>query len=80
MTIILSIITVVLLSISVWQIVKIFEVSNLGKKRDNSQVANYKDNDLHGKLMFAFLVFIYLVTIFSFVSYTKVLLLSLIHI
>ena len=74
MTIVLSIITVVLLSISVWQIVKIFEVSNLGKKRDNSQVANYKDNDLHGKLMFAFLVFIYLVTIFSFVSYTKVLL------
>ncbi len=42
MTIILSIITVVLLSISVWQIVKIFEVSNLGKKTDNSQVANYK--------------------------------------
>ena len=74
MTIILSIITVLLLSISVWQIVKIFEVSNLGKKRDDSQIANHKDNDLHGKLMFAFLVFIYLVTIFSFVSYTKVLL------
>ena len=74
MTIILSIITVVLLSISVWQIVKIFEVSNLGKKKDDSQIANHKDNDLHGKLMFAFLVFIYLVTIFSFVSYTKVLL------
>ena len=74
MTIIFSIITVILLSISVWQIAKIFEVSNLGKKRDDSQVANHKDNDLHGKLMFAFLVFIYLVTIFSFVSYTKVLL------
>ena len=74
MTIILSIITVVLLSISVWQIVKIFEVSNLGKKRDDSQIANHKDNDIQGKLMFAFLVFIYLVTIFSFVSYTKVLL------
>jgi cytochrome c oxidase subunit 2 len=74
MTIIFSIITVVLLSISVWQIAKIFEVSNLGKKKDDSQVANYKDNDLQGKLMFAFLVFIYLVTIFSFVSYTKVLL------
>ena len=68
MTIIFSIITVILLSISVWQIAKIFEVSNLGKKRDDSQVANHKDNDLHGKLMFAFLVFIYLVTIFSFVS------------
>ena len=74
MTIVFSIITVILLSISVLQIVKIFEVSNLGKKRDDSQVANHKDNDLHGKLMFAFLVFIYLVTIFSFVSYTKVLL------
>ena len=73
-TIIFSLITVILISISVWQIVKIFEVSNLGKKKDNSQVANYKDNDLHGKLMFAFLVFIYLVTIYSFVSYTKVLL------
>ena len=44
------------------------------KKKDDSQIANYSDNDLHGKLMFAFLVFIYLVTIFSFVSYTKVLL------
>ena len=33
MTIILSIITVVLLSISVWQIVKIFEVSNLDDLR-----------------------------------------------
>ena len=74
MTIIFSIITVILLSISVLQIVKIFEVSNLGKRKDDSQVANYKDNDLHGKLMFAFLVFIYLVTIFSFASYTKVLL------
>ena len=74
MTIIFYIITVVLLSISVWQIAKIFEVSNLGKKKDDSQVANHKDNDLQGKLMFAFLVFIYLVTIFSFVSYTKVLL------
>lgn len=74
MTIIFSIITVVLLSISVWQIAKIFEVSNLGKKKDDSQVANHKDNDLQGKLMFAFLVFIYLVTIFSFVSYSKVLL------
>ena len=73
-TIILSLVAVILISISVWQIVKIFEVSNLGNKKDTSQIANYKDNDLHGKLMFAFLVFIYLVTIYSFVSYTKVLL------
>ena len=74
MTILLSILAVTLLAISVWQITKIFEISNLGVKKDNSQVASEKDNDLQGKLMFAFLVFIYLVTIYSFVSYTKVLL------
>ena len=54
MTIIFSIITVILLSISVWQIAMIFEVSNLGKKKDDSQVANYKDNDFHGKRLFSF--------------------------
>lgn len=74
MTILLSILAVTLLAISVWQITKIFEISNLGVKKDDSQVASEKDNDLQGKLMFAFLVFIYLVTIYSFVSYTKVLL------
>ena len=74
MTVLLSIIAVTLLAISVWQITKIFEISNLGAKKDNSQIASEKDNDLQGKLMFAFLVFIYLVTIYSFASYTKVLL------
>ena len=74
MTILLSILAVTLLAISVWQITKIFEISNLGAKKDDSQVASEKDNDLQGKVMFAFLVFIYLVTIYSFVSYTKVLL------
>ena len=74
MTVLLSIIAVTLLAISVWQITKIFEISNLGAKKDDSQVASEEDNDLQGKLMFAFLVFIYLVTIYSFVSYTKVLL------
>ena len=74
MTIVLSVLAVTLLAISVWQITKIFEISNLGAKKDDSQVASEKDNDLQGKLMFAFLVFIYLVTIYSFVSYTKVLL------
>ena len=74
MTILLSTLAVTLLAISVWQITKIFEISNLGAKKDDSQVASEKDNDLHGKLMFAFLVFIYLVTIYSFASYTKVLL------
>ena len=74
MTILLIAIAVLLLAISVWQISKIFEVSNLGVKRDESQIASEKDNDMQGKLMFLFLAFIYVVTIYSFASYTKVLL------
>ena len=46
MTVLLSIIAVTLLAISVWQITKIFEISNLGSKKDDSQIASEKDNDL----------------------------------
>ena len=74
MTIILSAIVITLVGISVWQIAKIFELSNLGVKKDDSQRATEKDNDMQGKLMFLFLAFIYVVTIYSFASYTKVLL------
>ena len=49
MTILLTAIAILLLAISVWQISKIFEVSNLGVKRDESQIANEKDNDMQGK-------------------------------
>ena len=66
MTTLLMITTLVLVSIAVWQITKIFQVAQLNKKVDDSQVANEKDNDWNGKLMFAFLVFIYLITIYSF--------------
>ena len=48
MTILLIAIAVLLLAISVWQISKIFEVSNLGVKRDESQIASEKDNDMQG--------------------------------
>ena len=71
MTILLTAIAILLLAISVWQISKIFEVSNLGVKRDESQIASDKDNDMQGKLMFLFLAFIYVVTIYSFASLQK---------
>ena len=60
----------VLVAISLWQITKIFELSQ-AKKEDN-QVANDNDNNLNGKLMFVFLLFIYGITIFSFWSYGDV--------
>ncbi len=65
-----------LMGIAIWQISKIHQLiqNNMGIKKDDSQIATQRDNDLQGKLMFAFLVFIYLVTIYCFWNYTKVLL------
>jgi cytochrome c oxidase subunit 2 len=74
MTVLLTITILILTGIALWQITKIFELSQIGLKKDDSQIATEKDNDLNGKLMFAFLVFIYLVTIYCFWAYTKVLL------
>jgi cytochrome c oxidase subunit 2 len=59
-------------AIAIWQMTKIFELSQI--KADSSQVANDKDNKYNGYLLFAFLIFIYAITIFSFWKYTKVLL------
>ncbi|MEK9741020.1 MAG: cytochrome c oxidase subunit II [Flavobacteriaceae bacterium] len=60
----------ILVAISLWQITKIFELSQ--SKNENNQVANDNDNNLNGKLMFAFLLFIYGITIYSFWSYGDV--------
>lgn len=72
MNIFLILSVLVLIAISIWQITKIFELSQA--KKVNTQVADYDDNNLNGKLMFAFLIFIYGITIFSFWSYGDVLL------
>lgn len=72
MTTLLTILVLVLVAIAIWQMTKIFELSQI--KADTSQVANDKDNKYNGYLMFAFLIFIYGITIFSFWKYTKVLL------
>ncbi|WP_282132153.1 cytochrome c oxidase subunit II [Cellulophaga baltica] len=72
MTAFLIIAVLVLVAIAIWQMTKIFELSQI--KADNSQIANDKDNKYNGYLLFAFLIFIYGITIFSFWKYTKVLL------
>lgn len=72
MNIFLILTVLVLIAISIWQITKIFELSQ--PKKVNTQVADDSDNNLNGKLMFAFLIFIYGITIFSFWAYGDVLL------
>ncbi|RZJ33461.1 MAG: cytochrome c oxidase subunit II [Flavobacterium sp.] len=70
MTSLLVIIVLVLLAVAVWQLTKIFDLTQVGSgNADHSQVANNKDNNIQGYLMFGFLVFIYLITIWCCVKY-----------
>lgn len=74
MTAVILFAILVLVGVAVWQITKIFELSQFRQTKDDSQVANDQDNHRNGQLMFAFLVFIYLITIYSFWAFGDVLL------
>jgi cytochrome c oxidase subunit 2 len=76
MTTLLVLIVVILLAIAVWQLTKIFDLTQVGKNIDNSEVATDNDNKVQGYLMFGFLLFIYATTIYCFVYYGKFPLLS----
>ena len=69
MTPLLIIIVLVLVAIAIWQITKIFELSQANP--DNSQVATDKDNKWNGYLMIAFLIFIYALTVYSMWKWGK---------
>jgi len=69
MTSILVLLVLVLLSVALWQLTKIFDLTQLGKKSEATQIADNNDNKVNGYLMFAFLGFIYSITIFSLVKY-----------
>ncbi len=72
MTILLTLTVLALIAIALWQITKIFELSQ--PKKENTQVADDDDNRWNGQLMFAFLIFIYAITLFSFWKWGDVLL------
>ena len=72
MTILLTLTVLALIAIALWQITKIFELSQ--PKKMNTQVADDDDNRWNGQLMFAFLIFIYAITLFSFWKWGDVLL------
>jgi cytochrome c oxidase subunit 2 len=55
----------VLIGIAVWQLTKIYDLTQFGTASENSEVANDKDNSVNGYLMFAFVGFIYVFTIYS---------------
>ncbi|NDI97841.1 cytochrome c oxidase subunit II [Flavobacterium sp. LaA7.5] len=71
MTSLLIIAVLVLLGIAIWQLTKIFHLTQLGAtvREENTEVANDRDNNVNGYLMFGFLGFIYIFTIYSMVKW-----------
>lgn len=71
MTGLLVVLVVVLLAVALWQLSKIFALTQIGKKAEGevTNVANDNDNRINGYLLFGFLGFIYLITIVCIVKY-----------
>lgn len=65
----LILLIIVLLGVAAWQLSKIFSLTQIGTAKDDSAIATDKDNNLNGYLMFAFVAFIYIFTIYSFVKW-----------
>ncbi len=74
MTSLLVIIVLVLLSVALWQLTKIFDLTQVGQHVDNSQVASDNDNKIQGYLMFGFLAFIYIFTIYGLLKWSDLVL------
>ena len=74
MTAFLSIIVLVFIAIAIWQVVKMLDLAQISVK--SSQIASDKDNRVNGILMLIFLAFIYIITIFSFIKWGDLPLLS----
>lgn len=69
MTSLLVIIVLVLLAIALWQLTKIFDLTQVGVNKDNSQIANDGDNNIQGYMLFGFLAFIYIFTIYGLIKW-----------
>ena len=68
MTGLLIFFVLVLIGIAIWQLTKIFALTQIGAS-ESAEVANDNDNKVNGYLMFAFLVFIYITTIYCVWNY-----------
>ena len=69
MTSLLVIIVLVLLAIALWQLTKIFDLTQVGSSPDSSEIANDNDNNVQGYLMFGFLGFIYIFSIYGLITW-----------
>ena len=65
MTSLLLSIVLVLLAVALWQLTKIFDLTQVGSNSDSSEIATDNDNNVQGYVMFAFLAFLYIFTIYG---------------
>lgn len=69
MTTLLVLIVLVLLSVAIWQMTKIFDLTQVGSVNDDSQIATDNDNNVQGYLMFGFLGFLYIFMIYGLLKW-----------
>jgi len=69
MTTLLVLIVLVLLSVAIWQMTKIFDLTQVGRVNDDSQIATDNDNNVQGYLMFGFLGFLYIFMIYGLLKW-----------
>ncbi len=74
MTNLLIIAVVVLLGIAIWQLTKIFQltqkdVDSLGIHESESEIATDNDNNINGYLMFGFMAFLYILMIYCCIKW-----------
>ncbi|WP_459211294.1 cytochrome c oxidase subunit II [Aquimarina rhabdastrellae] len=68
MTVFLTIIVIALFGITIWQMSKIVNLSQ-GVGIPDSQIANDEDNNMQGKIMLAFVAFLYVLMGYCFIQY-----------
>lgn len=74
MTSLLVIIVLILLAVALWQLTKIFDLTQVGANADNTQIANDNDNNVQGYLMFGFLAFLYIFSIYGLFKWGQLIL------
>lgn len=74
MTSLLVIIVLILLAVALWQLTKIFDLTQVGANADNTQIANDNDNNVQGYLMFGFLAFLYIFSIYGLFKWSHLIL------
>lgn len=72
MTVFLVLIVIILFSVALWQMSKIYKLSKpVEREGQGADIANNKDNRINAKLMLMFLVFLYVMMGYCFWYYSK---------